>query len=179
MKICAMSLYLTPAGRLPSRPHPTVSRASWPAVRAWPWASRIRIVMTAGNAKPGGCGGRKGSSAEAAPGADGLPRSHALIGRGEVVCMDSRSRDAHGPTASGRESDSPQKAGSPTRRESLTSSLGGLSTGPAARQHSFAVLAPDGTGVFAWIPRRALGLLGPILRRNGLIVVERSDDAQV
>ena len=112
----------------------------------------------------------------------------------EVVFMDSRSGDAQGPTASGRESDSTGQAESPTIRESLVSPDGGP-TGPATRQVStptgaafgplsasagrgYVVCAPDGAEVWAWIPQRALGLLGPILRRNGFIVLERSDCAQ-
>ncbi len=61
-------------------------------------------------------------------------------------------------------------------------SAANLPTGDPNRQPSIAdgasgrvVLCPSGRRMLAWVPASALGLLGPILRRNGLVVGEERD----
>ena len=78
------------------------------------------------------------------------------MGRGAVTTTESSVFGPCGPAAN-------SPVGEPNREPSTIDGFSGR-----------VVLCPDGRRVLAWIPASALALLGPILRRNGLIVREEA-----
>ena len=64
--------------------------------------------------------------------------------------------------------------GTPCGPAEIPPAGGSLETIPSDLASSRVICGPDGRRVLAWVPASALGLLGPILRRNGLVVGEET-----
>ena len=130
--------------------------------------------MARGRHHPASCGAVAGRSS-GGPQRDILPRAPGIHRGGAGHAVEPTSRAA--PQA---------KRSAATMTESSAfgprGSAGNLPAGePNRRQPTIAVgfsgrvvLCPGGRRVLAWVPASALSLLGPILRRNGLVVREEA-----